>query len=379
MRVRLSLFYAAFFAAIGVQQPFWPVWLAAKGLGATEIGIALAVGIGIKALSAPLAAHIADRSGERRRLIVTLAAAGTAAFCLFAITDGFWPIIGVSVLFYGLWPPVMSLTDSITVRAAHQGWLQYGRVRLWGSVSFIAVALASGQILVVLPPDAVFWICLAVVVLTIPAGLGLPDVRGEASRSLRLPIVEVLRNRPFVLVVLACALVQGSHGVYYGFATLHWQGAGYSEAIIGALWAEGVVAEIILFAFDRAFLARFGAVGLIVLAGASSVLRWLGTGLSDALPMLVLFQALHAFSFGAAHLGAMAFIASQVPPAVAATAQSVYSAVVWGLGIGTTLLAAGWLYREYAGHAFLTMAVLGLAGVAVASPLLRADRGRHAD
>lgn len=372
--VRLALFYAAFFATIGVQQPFWPLWLAAKGLGPAEIGVALAIGIGIKAVSAPIAAHLADRSGERRRLMLALVGGSFAAFCLFAAADGFWPIVVVSVLFYGLWPPLMSLAESVTVRAASEGRLHYGRVRLWGSVSFIVVAVASGQILVVLPADAVFWVSLAAIGLTVLACRGLPAVAVAASRSTRLPIVEVVRNRPFLLLVLACALIQGSHGVYYAFATLHWQAAGYSEAVIGALWAEGVIAEIVLFACDRAIFARVGAGGLIALAACACVVRWLGTGLSADLPVLVLLQALHAFSFGAAHLGAMAFIAARVAPAVTATAQSLYSGTVWGLGLGVALLAAGWLYRDLGGQAFLVMAAVGLAGGLVAGGLLRADR-----
>lgn len=369
MRLRLSLFYAAFFALIGVQQPFWPLWLASKGLGVAEIGIALAVGIGIKALSAPLAAHFADRSGDGRRLIRVLATTSLGAFCLFALADGFWPIVVVSVLFYGLWPPVMSLTESITVRAARQGVLNYGRVRLWGSVSFIVVALASGQTLVVLPAQAVFWVSLALLAFAVVACRRLPDAPVAASHSRRLPIVEVLRNRSFVAVIAACALIQGSHAVYYAFATLHWRAAGYSEAVIGALWAEGVIAEIILFAFDRPLLARLGAGGLIVLAGACGGVRWLGTGLSAELPALVALQALHAFSFGAAHIGAMAFIAGRVAPGVTATAQSLYSGLVWGVGLGSMLLAAGWLYRDLGGSAFQAMAVVALAGVLVAAPV----------
>ena len=66
---RLSLLYAALFAVVGVQQPFWPVWLQAAGLNATDIGLVLALSIGIKMVSAPAVAHLADRSGERKRLI----------------------------------------------------------------------------------------------------------------------------------------------------------------------------------------------------------------------------------------------------------------------------------------------------------------------
>ena len=367
LRLRLSLFYAGFFAFLGVQQPFWPVWLASHGLGATEIGVVLALSIGIKMFSAPLAAHGADRSGQRRRSIVVLVAGSLATFCLFAFTHGFWPILLISVLFYALWPPVMSLAESLTMMAVQRGGLDYGRTRLWGSTSFIVVALLSGQLLVWLPPSAVLWLSLACVAATAAACLFLPDIRTERSPVHHgLPIVQALRNRALSLSLAACGLIQGSHAVYYAFGTLHWQAKGYSENVIGALWAEGVLAEIVLFAYGGRITRHLGSGGMITLAGIAAVVRWLGTGLTESLAAAVVLQALHAFSFGAAHLGAMACIGETVPASLSATAQSLYSGLVWGAGLGVMLLASGWLYQALGGSAYLAMAAVALAGTFVA-------------
>jgi hypothetical protein len=76
---------------------------------------------------------------------------------------------------------------------------------------------------------------------------------------------------------------------------------------------------------------------LIVLAGLAASVRWIGTGLTDTLPAIAVLQALHGISFGAAHLGAMHWIGRQVPPALSATAQSLYSAIVFGLFLGAML------------------------------------------
>jgi len=107
--VRLAAFYAAFFTVVGTLQPFWPLWLEAKALDAAEIGLVLAIGIGVKVVGLPIAAHVADRTGERQRLIALLAAASVLAWALFAMADGFWSIVLVSLVFFSLWPPVMSL------------------------------------------------------------------------------------------------------------------------------------------------------------------------------------------------------------------------------------------------------------------------------
>jgi PPP family 3-phenylpropionic acid transporter len=369
--VRLAVFYAAFFTVIGTLQPFWPLWLAAKGLNATEIGLVLAIGVGAKVIGLPLAAHVADRRGERQRPMLALAALSLLTFALFAFAESFCPLVLVSLLFFSLWPPVMSLGESLTIRAAHDGGFQYGRVRLWGSLAYIVAALAAGGILTRVSADAVFWMILAGVASTALACWRLPDLRTDRSLSRGLPLVEVLGLRSFVLLLAACGLIQGSHAVYYAFATIHWRGVGYAENVIGALWAEGVICEMALFVFGGAAIRRCGAGRLIVLAGLAAAARWIGTGLTDALPAVAVLQALHGISFGAAHLGAMHWIARQVPPALSATAQSLYSAIVFGLFLGVMLYGAGWLYEALAGAAYLPMAAAGFVGATCAWPLIR--------
>ena len=372
--VRLAAFYAAFFAVIGTLQPFWPLWLAWKGLNTTEIGLVLAIGIGAKVIGLPLAAHVADRRGERKRPMLALSSASIFAFTLFALAQGYWTLVLISLLFFSLWPPVMSLGESLTIRAAHQGGFQYGRVRLWGSLAYIVAALAAGAILARASADAVFWLIMGGVALTALACWQLPDIRIERSLSRALPLVETLRGPAFVLMLFACGLIQGSHAVYYAFGTIHWRNVGYSEDIIGALWAVGVICEVALFAFGTTAIRRCGAGRLIVLAGVAAAVRWTGTGLTDALPAIIVMQALHGISFGAAHLGAMHCIGQQVPLALSATAQSLYSAIVFGLFLGVMLYSAGWLYQMLAGAAYLPMAVAGVMGAGLAWPLLRDGR-----
>jgi PPP family 3-phenylpropionic acid transporter len=367
---RLAVFYGVAFLVIGILQPFWPVWLAARGLDATAIGLTLAISIGVKVFSTPLAAHVADRTGHRRLLIVALLAACLGAFALFGVAHGLLAILAISALYYALWPPVISLAESLTMLAAERHGLEYGRVRLWGSCGFIVAALGAGWVLKHASADAVYLLVLAATALSLLAAFVLPDLKGEQSRSSRLPVLEALGDRAFVRCLAACGLIQGSHAVYYAFGALHWKSIGYSEAVIGALWAGGVIAEIMLFAVVRGASARLKPAMLILLAGLGCGARWLILGVTEALPWLVLAQALHALSFGCAHLGAMHYIGRHVPPAVSATAQSLYSGLVWGVALGLGLLAAGPLYAHLGGSAYLVMAAVGGFGSLAALPLI---------
>ncbi len=369
---RLAAFYFAFLAVYGVQLPFWPVWLAAHGLGATDIGVVVAVGVGARLVGNLVTAHVADRSGERRRLMLALAVAGLAAYGLFAFVDGFWGILAVSVVSSLLFPPIMALGESLTMTGVGRFGLDYGRIRLWGSLSFILAAAVSGRVLVEAPPSAILWMVLATVAATALACTLLPDLRTDAAPvAAGLPLARVVQDRGLILMLAAAGLIQGSHAVYYAFGTLHWQAAGISDDVIGLLWAEGVVCEIVLFAAGGAVLRRVRPPWLIAIAGGLAVLRWLVLGTTAALPAVVAVQALHAFSYGAAHLGAIHVIARAVAPALSATAQSLYAALVMGLALGSMLLASGPLYQAFGGGAYFAMALSAGLGCALAVVLAR--------
>ncbi len=368
--VRLAFFYVAVFGLIGIHLPFWPVWLASRGLGSTEIGVIFGVAIGVKVIFNPLIAHAADRRGQRRPIMVALAAVAFCFFALFGVTGGFWSILVVSILFFAVWSPIMPLGESLTMLAGRIGSdsgreLDYGRIRLWGSLSFMVAAVGVGHVLAGRSPDLIYLAILGALALTVAATWALPATIAPVAGA-RFAALEVLRDREFVLFIAAAALIQASHGVYYTFGTLNWKAQGYSEDVIGWLWAEGVAAEIILFACGAWLVGRLGPARLIVLGGLAGAIRWLLTGTTDSLAVLIPMQALHAFTFGATHLGAIYFIARRVPEGLSASAQSIYSAVVMGLALGLSAFASGKLYGLYGGGAYQAMAVVAATGAVIA-------------
>jgi MFS transporter, PPP family, 3-phenylpropionic acid transporter len=145
------------------------------------------------------------------------------------------------------------------------------------------------------------------------------------------------------------------------------------EATIGMLWAEGAIAEILLFWHGQRLLARFGPEGLMMIGGAAGIIRWILSGRLTWLPSIAVLQLLHAFTFGASYLGAMHFL-SRAAPFSAAGAQSIYVAVSSGLGGGLVMVLAGALYADYGGTAYLFMAILSAAGLLSAFGLRKMAR-----
>lgn len=142
--VRLSFFYAALFVIIGIRVPYLPLWLEGKGLSAPDIALVLALGLAGRLFFTPVAAAISDGREKKRGLLLLLGGGAVAVYLGLLVVDGFWPILIIMVLSGAFAPAIMPLGESLTMRLAYIRNIDYGRVRLWGSVTFILAALLGG-------------------------------------------------------------------------------------------------------------------------------------------------------------------------------------------------------------------------------------------
>ena len=183
MTVRLAAFYATVFLFVGIHLPFWPVWLQAHGLSAAEIGIILSASTWTRSLISPVVGHIADRQGERKRVINVLLAGALATYVLFAVADTFWTLLAISLLVGVFLSAVIPLGENLAMLTTRAHDLDYGRIRLWGSITFIAGAGLAGQLLVGRDEDLILWLLLGALALNLLAGLWLPDTRPPPAKD----------------------------------------------------------------------------------------------------------------------------------------------------------------------------------------------------
>ena len=369
MAARFSFYYAAIFLAVGIHLPFWPAWLKFRGLDAAEISLILSVGVWIRAFANPFIAHFADRSGAHKKIIMISAGGGVITYALFGIADGFWMLFVVNVAASAMFMALIPLGENLASRASVEHGFDYGRVRLWGSITFILAAYAGGWVVEETGDAAILWMIVAAMIAAFIAGFGLPErpARDPATvPDVRFPAFALLRQKRFLVFIAAVSLLQSSHAVLYVFGTIHWRDAGIADDVIGALWAEGVIAEIILFAFSGAVVARVSPIRLMWIAAAAGVVRWAILANTTDVTILFATQWLHGLTFGAAHLAAMHHMLRTVPERMSASAQGLYSGFAIGLVMGLMMLVTGWLYAGYGGEAFYAMTLLSAAGGAVA-------------
>jgi MFS transporter, PPP family, 3-phenylpropionic acid transporter len=175
----------------------------------------------------------------------------------------------------------------------------------------------------------------------------------------------MLRDPGFLAVLAAASLTQASHAMYYGFSVLDWRAGGLDGKVVGALWAVGVLSEIVLFSISGRLPAAIGPTVLLRLGAIGAVFRWSIMAFDPPAAMLPLLQCLHALSFGATHLGTLGFIVQTTPAGLAARAQG-YLAVALGLGMAGAMSLSGLLYGRYGAAGYAAMALLAAAGAVCA-------------
>lgn len=372
--VRLATVYAGLFLFNGIQMPYLPAWLADRGLEAGEIGIVLAVPMLARILAVPLATRMIDRHAEAETAAAVAAtlAAAAAAYAVMGFAHGFAAILAVYAAISVLSSPVLPLTDLLGLRGLKARGLAYGPVRLWGSVAFIVANLGGGALLGAWGAGALVWALTAAMAATAAAAWRMPRAADDGEAAARTSIGSGLwRSAPFVATVIGASLIQASHAVLYGFATLQWTGKGIGGTAIGLLWALGVVAEIVLFAASARIIARLGGANMILIGGVGAVVRWTAMGFDPPVLLLPALQLLHALSFGATHLGAMDMLSQLAHRRGGATAQGDFAAVQGGT-FAVAMGASGGLVAALGSAAYFAMAATAAAGFAIALGARRA-------
>jgi PPP family 3-phenylpropionic acid transporter len=365
---RLSSYYLFHFGAFGALVPFWGPYLLERGFEPVAIGILMAILMGTKIVAPNLFGAVADQRAERMSIVRLGALAALLSFCGVFWAEGFWAMALTMALWSFFWNGPLPLMEAVTFNHLGERVNRYAQVRVWGSIGFILVVLAVGwwqqQAGSGVVPVAVL-ILFGGVLLSV---LMVPD-RPHGHRSLEpLSLARLLKRREVLFFLAACLLMQASHGAYYAFYSIFLEARGYSQSAVGALWAFGVAAEVVVFLVMHRLLERFGARRVILASLALAVLRWLLVGLFVDLALVqVAAQTLHAASFGTFHAAAIHQVHQYFPGATQGRGQALYNSISFGVGGAFGSLVSGLLWSGVgASLTFVVAAAFAALGWAAA-------------
>jgi len=361
---KFSLVYFSIFVVIGINAPFFPLWLSSKGFEERYIAFILSTAVLTKLVANPFFAGLGDKYGNRKIPMLYLSFLAFLILLSLNFFNSIYYIAIISIFSWALFAPLMPLTESITTTALKKYKFDYGKTRLWGSVAFIVAAFFGGLIIEANGLKYVPILLSFGALLVFIAICFMPTIKSLPARH-KMTAYALLSNRNFFPFLLACGAIQSSHGLYYGFSTIYWKSIGLSETIIGSLWAEGVVFEIILLAYFYKFKNYTSSKNFLILAGIIASIRWALMVYADNVFFLAIIQILHAFTFGLTHLAAIYFISEVMPARAQAKSQALYSAISMGACLAISIAVSGDIYNLYYEKSFFFSSLIALIGVII--------------
>ena len=356
---RLSGFYFFYFATLGVYLPYWNLYLKDIGFNPVDIGQLSALLIATRIIGPNIWGWLSDRTGKNLAIIRITLFFGALVSTGFLFVHGFWLLCVITLGFGFFWNAALPQFEAITLGHLKDEPHRYSRIRLWGSIGFIATVLGLGWVLDSQPVSILPAVVTALLAANWLVTLAMPKAKPQPPGLMQIGIMEILKRSEVLAFLFVNMLLQAAHGPYYVFYSLYLKELHYSATLTGCLWALGVFAEIILFINMQSLLGRYSLRSILLLSLFLATGRWLLIGWGGGyLALLICAQLLHAASFGAAHVAAIHLVHHYFGPEHQGKGQALYSSLSFGLGGMVGSLYSGYYWESLGSRFVYTMAAL---------------------
>lgn len=357
----LTTYFINFFFIWGVFLPFWGIWLTEQGVTTEQVGTLFSIGLVLRFISSLTVLPQVSTGGATLRLIRILSFIILGSFSSLLYLKGYVWLAALTLFANFIMAPMMPLGDIIGSRLVKQIQLDYGRIRLWGSASFIVGSTTVGWLVVDFGLQVI--LLLIILMAVIFWGLSLANLNphlvdhNKKEAIGKTSLLKLLKNRDVVLFLLIVGMIQGSHGAYYAFSTIYWDSLGISGAVIAWLWGIAVLSEIFVLRFNSRLFAKWSIKQMLLLGLIGGIVRWSMLSVTDNIYFLGVIQTLHGLTFALTHLAAIRYISQQQSSQLVAY-QSLYSGVALGLLTAFFTYISGISYETLQGDLFLLSALL---------------------
>lgn len=369
--LRVSVLYAVLYLHYGFFN-FLPLWLTSRGSSPAEIGTLMAIPLGLRLISvAPFSAW-AGRHQRVRGSITVTAVVAAALVCALMLAQGPISRAVVVILFSIVWDQIPVLADAYATMAVRSQSLDFGRLRVWGSIGLVVSYQVAGWMIGFTTISPLPLLAAGFLMLTAGASFVVPKdaLLARHRTTTAAGWREILADRPLIGALIAASLVMGSHGVVNSFGAIQWAAAGHNAQQVGLLSRIAVAAEIVGFMIGGKLLGNRDPRWMIALAALVSAFRWILMTLNPSLPVLIFAQSLQGITAIGPLLAPALMIARRVPSRLNAGAQGL-NAVLLGAVLAAVTATSGMLWSSGPGRAYAVMIVIALAAL----PFLLA-RGR---
>ena len=369
--------YFLYFGVLGIFLPFFNLYCYHLGFSGFRIGILSAVRSVALVLFPLVWGALADRLNARRPIYILCCFCSTLIWMLYLFTVDFWPMLAITI-FYGIFfSPIISFLEAFTMDILGKQKKSYGRIRVWGSISFIVVVLVLGKIIDLYSVEMIVVLILAGSLMLAVISTQVPSLQIAKKKQLSGGAKSLLDRH--VIVFLFCAfLMLVSHGAYYGFFSIHLENLGFGSTFIGLAWALATVSEILVMLRSDQIFNRFSIKTVLIFSFMVAALRWFILFFVQSAAAILLAQVLHAVTYGTFHIASILYIDHLAPDKAKTLGQAVNNAISYGLGLMVGFFFNGYLYEISGSFAlFMISSLIALSGGLIFWGFCLIDRRRQ--
>lgn len=346
--ILLSITYLLYFGQLGVLVPYLGVFLDGRGFSSEQIGQLFALITVTRIFGPNLWATLADKRGNGLGILRLGCFLTASTFLTVFWFQSYWGIALALGLMMCFWTAVLPQLEVITLNTVNSKASLYSRIRLWGSVGYILMAIAVGKLIDISSSEAPIYVSAAILFGLFVSTLFIQQPTIDRTESsLAHSQWHKVFAAPFVLFMLSAILLQVSFGPFYSFFALYMRDLDYSGQETGLLIALGVAAEVIIFIFAGRLIHFFGVKRVLFVSILFTALRWwLLAYYADQQSLLIFSQLLHALSFGLIHATSVHFIHHYFSASFQSRGQALYTSIAFGVGGAIGNLASGYLWLQ---------------------------------
>lgn len=365
----LTLSYFGFYCSYGVFMPFFPVWLKAQNYLPEAIGFIMASAYIFRFLGSMIFNHFIK---EAHQLLTALRyLAWISAFIMIFMS---FFIENYILLCLGLWcfsivsAAAIPLSDTLVTMWQFQVKLDYGRIRLIGSLAFATGVTVFGYLIGLVGEQHIGWIIIALLfvyalIQMLPPSI-LPETPKEenSDNAEGVPSLWQLLKDPITArIILAVALIQGSHAAYYVYSIIYWKSLGIPVETTSIYWGLSVFGEVLFFFYVTKLFGNWATPTLFYIGAIACAFRWTAFPYAESFFEIVPMQLLHSLTFALSHYTIMRYISTQSPRAIA-NLQGLYNAAAVA-GVALISMLAGYFYPISPKMTFFVMTGFALLAI----------------
>ena len=364
--LRGAIYYGVFFGVMGIYFAYVNVAFIQRGYSGVQLGIFSSLSSVVILLASPFLTGLADSRGWHRPILAISHLLFALSLVGIHFVQDFTAVLPLMAVAAFASAPFNPLSDGLVIHMANQHQLDFGKMRVWGSIGFTAMCVISGWVYDQIGLGLLF---LAGAVLFLVRGVSaalLDPVEKNDTTHLDMPEglkgwLSPLKDKYFLVFLIGIFLWGCSSTGFFTYASIYMDRLSDSSFLVGLMMALPALAEVPSVLLADRLARRHGLLPLLILGVAIfTAVIFLTCFITDPI-LIVVLNAVRGIGYGLFIIVALRFVDARAPRSRIGTYQSLYGLAFFTIPALVFMPILGAIYDHFSLQTLFT--VDGLVGI----------------